>query len=66
MGQMWESSGCASGSLDTLYSVCMSVCVYKGRKRPDQARVLALIPQAIRSLHKRCLKRPAMLLQSEK
>lgn len=44
MGQMWESSGCAGGSLDKLYSVCMSVCVYKGRERPDQARVLALIP----------------------
>lgn len=52
--------------MDKLYSVCMSVYVYKGRKRTDQAKVLALTPQAIRSLHKRCLKRPALLLQLER
>lgn len=26
------------------FTECMSVCVYKGRKRPDQARALVFIP----------------------
>lgn len=30
MGQMWESSGCARGSLDKLYSVCVCIKVGQG------------------------------------
>lgn len=30
MGQMWESSGCARGSLDKLYSMCVCIKVGQG------------------------------------